>query len=246
MTYDVSELRSLMGRTVQSWRGPGGLTEVGDGYWAVLVGPPSPDANMALVCSPAEAATKRVLDLIDMTGVPALLLLAGEATDEGLPEGWSEVGGLPFMAKDLRGLEDGFDARVRTATAADLPALTAVLADAYGMPAAIAQGCCTPAVLADGLTFWLLEEDGEVVSTVLTALLDDVVSVWCMGTPARHGRRGYGRALLGHVLSDAAHRGAVTGLLGATPAGEPLYASTGWEPLESWRIFAQGESAQFS
>ena len=39
--------------------------------------------------------------------------------------------------------------------------------------------------------------------------------------------------------------GCTVGLLGATPAGQPLYESTGWTTLEPWDIYVNGDSAQF-
>lgn len=53
------------------------------------------------------------------------------------------------------------------------------------------------------------------------------VSVWMMGTPARFARRGYA-------------------LLGATPAGQPLYEATGWRSVDEWQVFPNSTPAQFS
>jgi GNAT superfamily N-acetyltransferase len=59
-----------------------------------------------------------------------------------------------------------------------------------------------------------------------------------MATPARFERRGYGRAVLGHALADAAADGLGVALLGATTAGRPLYDATGWTTLEEWDLYA--------
>jgi len=67
-----------------------------------------------------------------------------------------------------------------------------------------------------------------------------------MGTPQRFGRRGYGKAILASVLDTAREDGAVLGLLGATPAGLPLYEATGWQTQETWDLFTDATSAQFS
>ena len=97
-----------------------------------------------------------------------------------------------------------------------------------------------------GIVFWLLDDDGAAVSTVMTAQVDDIVSVWCMGTPERFGRRGYARAILAHVLDVASRQDAETGLLGATPAGKPLYDATGWQTLEEWQLYVNAQSMQFN
>jgi hypothetical protein len=46
-------------------------------------------------------------------------------------------------------------------------------------------------------------------------------------------------------MASAAADGVRVGLLGATPAGKPLYDATGWTTLEDWQIFTNRESAQF-
>ena len=96
------------------------------------------------------------------------------------------------------------------------------------------------------LELWLLEEAGEAVSMVATGLVGDAVSVWAMATPPRFARRGYGSALLSHVLYAAAQTGATQGWLGATPAGFPMYEATGWRTVEEWQIFTTSPSVQFS
>ncbi|MEP6816945.1 MAG: GNAT family N-acetyltransferase [Marmoricola sp.] len=96
------------------------------------------------------------------------------------------------------------------------------------------------------MSIWLLEVDIEAVSTVTTCRVQDTVSVWCMATPTRHARRGYGKALLASVQESAHQDGAVLGLLGATPAGLPLYDATGWQTQETWDLYTGAASAQFS
>ena len=86
---------------------------------------------------------------------------------------------------------------------------------------------------------------GVTATEVLTSIVDDAVTVWCMSTPERFARRGYGRAILADSLLRAKSDGAKVGLLGATPAGKPLYDATGWITLEHWRLFASAESVQF-
>lgn len=242
----IDQRRRQMGLSVQSWTAQGGVSEIGDGYWALLIGPPSPDANMALVSSPNPAARERALDLISTAGVPALVLLAGDAISVGLPKPWSLAGTMPFMARDLGELVDAEDPRVRPATAADAPALLSLMSEAYGIEEAIAAGCVQAGLGQPGLTMWLLEHHGEPVSLVMGARVEDVVSIWCMSTPSRFGRQGFGLAVLNHALTAAKRDGAQVGLLGATPAGKPLYDRTGWHTLEDWLVFVSSESAQFS
>jgi len=247
---ELERLRSLMGQSLQAWgSAPGAIAEVGDGYWAVLSGAPSPDVNMALVWSPAPDALRRPLDLIAQVNAPALICIAGDAAVQPLGDEWQQVGTMPFMAVDLGATPTGADPRVRRAGPADLTTVVDLLAESYGMAAEIATVAVRPVVEQEGpeatIAFWLLEDDGVAVSTVMTSQVDDIVSVWCMGTPERLGRRGYARASLAHVLDVASQQEAEYGLLGATPAGKPLYDATEWQTLEEWKLYVNAESMQF-
>jgi len=246
---ELERLRSLMGRSIQGWAvDAGSVGEVGDGYWAVLSGGPSPDVNVALVWSAAPQAAQRALDLVAQVGAPALLNIAGDAHAQGLGGEWQQVGTMPFMAVDLEATPTLADPRIRPATAADLDTVVGLIAESYGMTREVAALAVRPVVeeRAGTMVFWVLENDGEAVSTVMTSRVEDIVSVWCMATPERFGRRGHGRALLAHVLDVAVHDGAMFGLLGATPAGKPLYDATGWTTLEDWQLYVNAESVQFS
>jgi GNAT superfamily N-acetyltransferase len=167
-----------------------------------------------------------------------------------MPASWQAVGTMPFMHADLAKVPQGPDPRVRRAGPDDVEVAVALLAEAYGMDAAVARIAVEPVLTgltegASDMRFWLLAQDGVPVSMVLDARAGDVVTLWCMGTPPRFGHRGYGRSLLGHVLDAARQDGVTAGLLGATPAGLPLYEATGWRSVEEWRLFLSATSAQF-
>lgn len=238
-----------MGASVALWgRVPGGFAEIGDHHWVALTGAASPDANVALVHGEDPTALARVIELIDAAGCPAMLDIAGAAADLVLPDRWQPVGDMPFMTSTLGDVPTGVDLRVRPAEILDEDTVVDLCAQAYGLEQAALRAVTGP-VLAAGdprCRFWLLVDDGVPVSTVLTSQVDDAVAVWCMATPAQYGRRGYGRALLAHVLHAAKAAGAATGLLGATPAGYPLYAATGWTTVEHWQVYVNAESVQFA
>ena len=46
-------------------------------------------------------------------------------------------------------------------------------------------------------------------------------------------------------MARAAADGVSVGLLGATPAGKPLYDATDWTTMQDWQIYTTSESAQF-
>ena len=250
---DVNELalrRTQMGRAVGALAIRQDMEHrVESGSWLLLTGAPSPDVNMVLVHEGVEATLADALNRIEDRDCPALVMLAGDGLELAaqFPDGWDAVGVMPMMTVDLATTPTTPDDRVRLAGPDDVEVLTALLAESYGMPHDIA------AIMSEGtagggtdMKAWLLEENGQAVSTVATCLVDDGVSVWAMGTPERFGRRGYARALLAAVLDRARNDGAKLGLLGATPAGQPLYEATGWRTVEDWQIFTNATSAQFS
>lgn len=246
---ELRRRRRQMGASVTIWgSAPGAVAEIGENYWAVLTGAPSPDVNVSLVHEDDPTALARVLELIDSAGCPAMLDIAGDATALAVPDRWQPVGNMPFMSSTLADMATGIDPRVRPAEAADEDAVLDLCVQAYGIEESALRASTRPVFAAGDprCRFWLLVDDGVPVSTVLTAQADDSVTLWCMATPEQYGRRGYGRALLAHVLHAAKAAGATTGLLGATAAGYPLYAATGWTTVEHWQIFVNAESAQFA
>ena len=248
-TEELSLRRSQMGHAAGAMLrgGPAPFVEVGEGYWIAQSGVPSVDMNMALVSSGGPEHVDKVLGLVAQSEIPTLFMVADSGLSTEIEAPWQFVGEMPFMASSLDSEHLRADARVREAGPDDAAIVFDVMGEAFGIDSDLfSQGIS--AVLAEGndeSKIWLLFDTGVCVSAVLTSLVGDAVSVWCMATPARFGRRGYGRAVFAHALLAAKSEGAVIGLLGATPAGKPLYDSTGWITLEHWRMFASAPSAQF-
>ncbi len=150
---------------------------------------------------------------------------------------------MPFMSTALGGRDDGFDRRVHQAVGDDVDDVSRLLAEAFDLDGSVVAPIA--GLARDGGTtarVWLLVEDRTPVSTVVSHVVDDAACIWCMATPGRFARAGYGRAVLGHALAQAAADGAAEALLGATPAGLPLYEATGWDTLERWDVYAYGPS----
>lgn len=241
-------LRTQFGAAIRHWStGPGGYYRLADDHWVMLSGVPSTDGNLALVHTDDPSTLTAVSEAITGAGLPAVLSVTDEVDTKRLPSEWQHVGSMPFMALSLATADVAADPRVRLTTAYEGGIVTALLTEAYGLDHEVSQAFVDITYGRDDhdMQFWLLYDEGMPVSVVLTAPVDDVVTVWCMGTPARVGRRGYGRALLGHVLHEARTAGARIGLLGATAAGKPLYESTGWRTVEEWRLIANASSVQF-
>jgi GNAT superfamily N-acetyltransferase len=175
-------------------------------------------------------------------------MLAGDGTAGDVGTDWQHVGSMPFMSYDISSPPEADDARVRRAGPDDLAAVTSLMADAFGLdPAIAATAAGSVRNPRDAACFFLVEDNDQPVSTCFASVVDDAVCIWCMSTPERFARRGYGRTLLGHCLAEAHRLGARLGLLGATLAGQPLYEATGWTILEPWQLYLKAAtSAQFS
>lgn len=227
----------------------GGLADAGPGWWLGLTGGVAPDLNMALLATPDPEALDGTMAIVDEAGLDALVFLAGPGRElrGRLAPPWVGVGASPVMTRDLAsGAPDVLDPRVRQAGPADAPVVAALLAEAFSLTVDDTALMVAAAVDGGVVRAWVLEDGGEAVSAVISGHVDDRVSLWAMSTPPRHARRGYGRALLASVLAHARADGARLGMLGATPAGLPLYESTGWRTVEDWEVFTNAASAQFA
>jgi GNAT superfamily N-acetyltransferase len=248
MTDDalLDRRRAQLGASILgSVSGDQAVARAGNGWWLVLSGAPSPDGNLGMVFSHEAEVLCEVAAQVERSGFPTALLTAGDAPDRRLSPQWEDAGLMPFMAVDLETTRLADDPRVRRAAPSDLRTVVDLLAETYGLQPDIATAIAEPVLVgAAPIWFWLLEDAGAAVSTVMSAHHEDVVTIWCMATARDLQRRGYGGALLAHVLAVARDDGAEVGLLGASPAGEPLYRSTGWRTLEHLRVHVSAASVQ--
>lgn len=238
---DIPARRNQMGLSLIDWASSDQMShQVLSSSWHFLSGLPAADVNLAMIHDNDEKALIDIKNAIDRMAIPALVMLAdkGKGLSESLGGNWTNVGVLPFMFLDLEAHQQQSDKRVRRAVADDIEEVISLLADSFELDRNIVR------VIADVLKnpvaiskIWILEEGGQAVSTVTTIRVEDAVAVWCMATPPKFARKGYGRALLGASLAQYQSDGAKIGLLGATEAGKPLYDSAGWQTLEEWDIY---------
>jgi N-acetylglutamate synthase len=239
---ELSQRRIQMGMSIQPWIpacGSRAIGEVTTEYWVVLTGSPGPDGNMALVHDGTQSTLEMVQERLDAEGYPCLLMLAGYPVPYNLAPPWRSLGRLPFMSLDLPNAQFGPDIRVRRADDEDFETVVQLVTDSNPFGREVAEvGVAILREEVDSPLIWLLHDNGVPVCTVSSAVVEDAVCIWSMATPPRHRKRGYGRAILSHALHHAHEcRGAVQGLLAASPAGKPLYEATGWLVIEEWQMY---------
>lgn len=84
---------------------------------------------------------------------------------------------------------------------------------------------------------WALVNDGTAIAGAWSCIHGGDCGIYAVGTVPGWRRRGFGRAIVEHILADARGRGAETTTLQSTPMGQRLYASLGYVPAgryEEW------------
>ena len=79
-----------------------------------------------------------------------------------------------------------------------------------------------------GIEGWALAHEGVAVAGAWSCIHGDDCGIYAVGTAPERRRRGFGRALVEHVLADARCRGAKTTTLQSTGMGQGLYESLGY------------------
>jgi GNAT superfamily N-acetyltransferase len=220
----------------------------GPGWFAVLTGEDHPELNECALTAEATAAGARALvDVVAAAGVPALLSVASAAGAEveaplaaaGFVRGPAPE---PLMWCPRRpGLRTGGLEVHRVRTAGDRDRAIALIADAHAMDAAAAGRALAPRPDPAGrVAAWIAVDGGEPLSVVWTTA-GSRIGVWEMMTPARHRRRGAGRAVLTHALAQLWGPGTEGAFLWSTPAGRPFYEKVGFTAVDeaaSWTLGA--------
>jgi GNAT superfamily N-acetyltransferase len=183
---------------------------------------------------------------------------AGAAVARGLSALYRDAGvetwalWIPSPAKDF----DAPDALVSVGTLArDTTTLVMhadLRADLRSNPAVVRTSVAAanmagdqPLVAADlpapdpgtGIEGWAFVHDGMAVAGAWSCIHGRDCGIYAVGTVPDRRRRGFGRALVEHILADARRRGARTTTLQSTRMGQGLYESLGYAAVgryEEW------------
>lgn len=137
------------------------------------------------------------------------LLAMQRPRDEALPAGARDVGLDPVRA------------------GADVELWTQVASDSFGY--SVDEPVVRRLVGAPGVQLLLARHGGETVGTALLFEDAHAVGIHMLGVLPAHRRRGHARRVMGGLLQRARASRAPLVTLQASAAGEPLYASLGFE-----------------
>lgn len=147
---------------------------------------------------------------------------------------------MPFMTCSPSGYRPrrATSPRIEVATASEWREYTDVLADGFEAPKIVFGGFMAGGVLdAPGFTGYLARCAAEATGTGFGARLEESVGVFNIAVPPAHRRAGLGRAITERIVDDGFRAGAGVAYLHATAAGQPLYASMGFDHVETWLAF---------
>jgi GNAT superfamily N-acetyltransferase len=185
----------------------------------------------------AARATAVLTDLYASANVGTWALwIPSPAVGFGAPDRVTEVGGLRrdtttlVMNMDLSG-PGRRDARVVPTSVASVTRV--------GVDAMTASDLEAPDGIP-GLTGWALVHDRAVVAAAWTFLHDRDCGIYGVETIAEQRRRGFGTALMQHLLTDARERGVETATLQSTAMGVHLYETLGFEAVGRYEEWVHG------
>jgi len=242
---DAATCWRLTGRAYVSYMDalPGGIGLLREGGWIALTGEPIASLNMAYIEDGSSAVDLlgEFVESIAATGHPAIVLmsdeLAARVASQAERAGLQRADPLPLMTARI-----GADLTVTStpsgytvARVQDEEGWAAVLslqAETFVMPIDALRRAMDLAILnSDVFDLFLATRDAVPFSTVTTATVDGVTSLWAMATPPAKQRQGAGRAAFMAALAYHRARGVERFFLAASPAGRPLYERCGFAPI---------------
>ncbi|WP_187369148.1 GNAT family N-acetyltransferase [Baekduia soli] len=245
MLEDLSRLRSLHGATAVLWGGDSARVE--EERWVALGIGRHIDFNIVLLHGRAGGqAIPQALADVAAAGVPAIVMVTAAVladVQQLVEASWVCIGAMPLMALDLHRLPapDEAGLPVRRLAPDEVAAAQGLVQEAFGYDREAAR-TALPETAADapGRAVWgVFDDDGTLLSSAGTMVVEDVVAVWSMATAKAHRRRGHAARLLRGALAGARDEGARSCLLTASAVGVPFYRALGFTELESWQQWSR-------
>lgn len=218
----------------------------GDRWFAAVSGLDHGELNVCGLLPGAGAAdAEQVADRLANDAAGIVFVSEHAATDATEPlvgQGFQLAGeveplmscpGPPAASPDGYGVEPA-DPAVALAEAVPL------MADAHHIPRELVEATVRAALGTGRAQPWVARLDGEPVSVVWLVRTRDCLVVKEMMTPARHQRRGAGRALLSTALARSWDGSVRRAVLLSSVAGRRLYTSLGFTVTDAVRTAFRG------
>lgn len=227
------------------------------GMSLLMSGLPYADLNMAIVWGSAGGGGAGggaggdiawVCERSESLRAPCLILTPGGESGAGRDcegAGLVGVGEIPLMRLVGGGAVVGETGGACGLVECDGEVMSAneVTGAAFGLPVeAVGRVFGERVPSQPGLRVYVARHEGRVVSGLRISRIGEVAMIWCMATAVDQLRRGFGRRLLAAAISAERAAGAAEFLLLATPAGQPLYRSVGFEVISVASAWLQGGS----
>jgi GNAT superfamily N-acetyltransferase len=252
---EVAELNRLSGRAFAAMtaESPGFEARLTRDCAMGLSGEAVADLNMLIVGPDPEAATFLADAVARATAreLPFLVAMTPHVAAELAPLaerlGLVAAGTLPLMVlRDAAAVRPDPACRIERALGDEaVRAAGDLVAAAFDLPRAAVANSLDASLTGTAAAEAYLGLSGDTpMSAVTVTRTGGTAGIWCMATPPKHQGKGMGRALLTRVIERFRDDGVERFYLLATPAGQPLYESIGFQTLADYAIWIPGESAE--
>ncbi len=259
---EVAQLTDVHTRTVQAWlssRAPQAARYDGGGVVATSTGIRIPLLNLALGCNyPLDASDETISNEIEIVktfflqrGVPWYWWLGPHLYPVDFTERLLQHGlvfdrpSLPALAAPLPTAFPELNANVQVWQAncrEDLVAASLIRRTAFNFPESAAltyfEDMAEDWLRGDPARLYLAcLDDGPPVAIGALIMGADIPGVYIMSTLPEWGRKGLGKAIMTHMLTEAMREGHKIIALTAGVKGYPLYRQFGFEHIFDYKIF---------
>jgi ribosomal protein S18 acetylase RimI-like enzyme len=189
-----------------------------------------------------------LLDELSATGLPHSLQMSGQPAPELVERlterGMSRAEDVPLMtlstAPTKTACSDGLTFRVLQPDRASAHAQVA--AAGFEAPEFVFSTLIGPDVIAHpAVTVLVGEIEGVAVTTGLSMTIAGRTGLFNIATPPVHRGRGYGAAVTGALIRDAAVRQANLVFLQSSAAGFSVYQRLGFVTVDTWQCWISGQ-----
>ena len=228
---------------------PGGESRTFGAIRCSSVGVPMPLFNQAFVFdAPSVGDLEQATTWLSERQVPFWVsapdsvapAIADMAESVGLDPAAATMPGMAYAPLGDLPVEEGAGVEfVRVTESDQLGELALVTSEAFGAPVEAAALLAPASTIEDDRCAWFLGYlDGDLAACGQLLRTADIAGVYTIGVRERFRRRGLGTAITAAALVAGRDLGCSTGVLQASPMGEPVYDRMGFETVTQYHCFS--------